>query len=224
MTRKVRIVIADDHPLLRKGLRDLMEKVDDFLVVGECGDGDGALRAVETERPDVLVLDVDMPGKDGFSVLRELQGRESGPQVVLLTMHGREDLLRSAFDLGVKGYVVKDGAMLDIVDAIHAVCEGRPYISSNLSALLLTQREEAPAPKVRPRELDRLTPAELRVIRLIADFKTSKEIASELGIHFRTVENHRTSIAGKLGLSGSHALTKFAVRHRDQLVRPGQED
>jgi len=218
MTRKVRIVIADDHPLLRKGLRDLMKTVAGFAVVAECGDGDEALRAVETERPDVLVLDVDMPGKDGFSVLRELSGREEAPHVVLLTMHGREDVLRAAFDLGVKGFVVKDGAMQDIVEAIHAVCEGRPYISSSLSATLLTRSEEAPAPKGRPKGFERLTPAELRVLRLIADFKTSKEIASELGIHFRTVENQRTSIAGKLGLSGSHALTKFAVRHRDQLL------
>jgi len=98
------------------------------------------------------------------------------------------------------------------------VCDGRPYISSHLSATLLTGRDKAAARKEPPQGLERLTPAELRVLRLIADFKTSKEIASELGIHYRTVENQRTSIAGKLGLSGSHALTKFAVAHRDHLL------
>jgi len=137
---------------------------------------------------------------------------------VLLTMHGRQDLLRTAFELGVKAYVVKEGAMLDVVDAIRAVREGRPYISSELSATLLTRSSEAAAVPLPADWKGRLTRAELRVLRLIAEFKTSKEIGQELEIHYRTVENHRTAIAAKLGLSGSHALTKFAVEHRDRLV------
>ena len=108
--------------------------------------------------------------------------------------------------------------MLDVVDAIRAVRSGRPYISSELSASLLNPRAPADAPRPLIDGLSRLTPAEKRVLRLIADFKTSKEIAKDLDIHYRTVENHRTAIAGKLGLSGSHALTKFAVQHRDRLV------
>jgi DNA-binding NarL/FixJ family response regulator len=213
----VRVLIVDDHPIVRKGLREVLEEAPGFTVVGECGDGDAALAAIASMRPHVVVLDVDMPKRDGFSVVRALANEPSKPEFVLMTMHGREDFLRTAFDLGVKAYVVKEGAMLDVVDAIQAVLAGRPYISSELSASLLTLQGGAEAE--RPLEgLSRLTPAEKRVLRLIAEFKTSKEIAQELDIHYRTVENHRTSIAGKLGLSGSHALTKFAVAHRDRLA------
>jgi len=219
VSKPVRILIADDHPIFRKGLREILEEAAGLVVVGECGDGEETLRAINKEHPDIVVLDVDMPGKDGIWVLRELKGKEPRPEIVLLTMHGREELLRAAFDLGVKGYVVKDGAMVDIVEAIRAVREGRPYISSTLSKVLLTTQGEArpPASQERPGGLDRLTPAEIGVLRLIADFKTSKEIAEVLGIHYRTVENHRTSIAQKLGLTGSHSLAKYAIRHRDHL-------
>ena len=215
MSDPVRIVLADDHPIVRRGLREVLEAQKDFRVVAECGDGEEALAVIERERPAVVLLDVDMPKQDGFAVVRTLRERGIETAVVLLTMHGRDDLLRAAFSLGVRGYVVKDGAMLDVVHAIREVLDGRPFISSSLSATLLTGGEGAdPA---LPPELQKLTPAEIRVLRLIAEFKSSKEIAEELGVHYRTVENHRTSIAGKLGLVGSHALSRFAAQHRDRL-------
>jgi DNA-binding NarL/FixJ family response regulator len=217
MSESVRIIIADDHAVVRKGLRDIVEEVPGFAVVAECSDGEAALKAIAAERPDVVLLDVDMPGKDGLSVLRALKDEASKPEFVLLTMHGREDLLRAAFDLGAKAYVVKGGTLLDVVDAIHAVRAGRPFISSSLSASLLTKKDDARPPDEPPPALEALTAAERRVLRLIADFKSSKEIADELGIHYRTVENHRTAIAGKLGLTGSHALVRFAAQHRDRL-------
>ena len=211
MTDTVRIIVADDHAVVRKGIRDILEEVADFTDVAECADGDATLTAIARERPDVVVLDVDMPGKDGLEVLRALKDQADRPAFILMTMHGREDLLRAAFDLGATGYVAKAGTLLDVVDAIRAVREGQPFISSSLSATLLT-KHDAPA------ALAGLTAAERRVLRLIADFKTSKEIADELGIHYRTVENHRTAIARKLGLTGSHALVRFAAEHRDRLV------
>jgi len=233
--KPIRVVLADDHPIFRKGLREVLDEDDGLDVVAECGDGDAALEAIVKERPAVAVLDIDMPGRDGLAVARAIAERGLATKIVLLTMHGREDLLRAAFDLGIAAYVVKDGAVLDVVHAIREVVEGRPFISSGLSASLLTRRAAAgAAPPAVPAgseraatpsppesaglpELARLTPAERRVLALIADFKTSKEIAEALGIHYRTVENHRTSIAGKLGLTGSHALTRFAAEHRDRL-------
>jgi DNA-binding NarL/FixJ family response regulator len=216
VTETVRIIVADDHAVVRKGVRDIVEEVPGFAVVAECASGEETLRAIASERPDVVILDVDMPGTDGLHVLRALKDEPSRPAFVLMTMHGREDLLRAAFDLGATGYVVKTGSLLDVVDAIRAVRSGQPFISSSLSATLLTQRAE-PHPAGDPVALEALTAAERRVLRLIADFKTSKEIAEELGIHYRTVENHRTAIAGKLGLTGSHALVRFAAEHRDRL-------
>lgn len=222
MSRVVRIAIADDHPIFRKGLREVLEEVEGFVVVAEAGDGEAALRAIEAERPDVVILDVNMPRADGFAVLEASRDAPTRPEFVLMTMHGRGDLLRAAFELGVKAYLVKEGAMIDVVDAIRAVMEGRPYISSELSASLLTgsatrASEPGPTRTTNPDWKARLTPAELRVLRLVAEFKTSKEIAQDLSIHYRTVENHRTAIAAKLGLSGSHALTKFAVENRERL-------
>lgn len=216
----IRIVVADDHPTFRRGLRELLDLEDDFEVVVECGDGEAALAAIERERPDVALLDVDMPGKDGFAVLRALRERGLTTPVVLLTMHGRDDLLREAFALGVRGYVVKDGLEPDVVHAIRAVHQGQPFISSTLSASLLTGATGPGTPVSQPslpRELERLTPAEMRVLRLIAEFKSSKEIADALGISYRTVENHRTNIATKLNLEGSRALSRFAALHRDRL-------
>jgi len=214
MSDPIRIVLADDHPIFRRGLREVLEAEKDFRVVAECVDGEEALAAIERERPAVVLLDVDMPKQDGFAVVRALRERNLDTTIVLLTMHGRDDLLRAAFGLGVRGYVVKDGAVLDVVHAIREVVEGRPFISSSLSATLLTAEG---VDSGLPAEVQKLTPAEMRVLRLIADFKSSKEIAEELGVHYRTVENHRTSIAGKLGLVGSHALSRFAAQHRDRL-------
>jgi len=236
VTRKIRVLLADDHPIFRKGLREVLDEDEEIEVVAECGDGEAALAAIERDRPAVAVLDFDMPKRDGLAIARAVSEQGLDTKVVLLTMHGREDLLRAAFDLGVRGYVVKDGAVLDVVSAIREVMEGRPFISSSLSAMLLTGREpvgetppsapDGPAAPSSPAsggesgappELVRLTAAERRILALIADFKTSKEIADALGIHYRTVENHRTNIAGKLGLTGSHALTRYAAQYRDRL-------
>ena len=213
----MRIIVADDHAVVRKGVRDIIEEVPGFAVVAECADGEATLRAIAEVGADVVVLDLDMPGKDGFDVLRALDGAAKRPEFVLMTMHGREDLLRGAFDLGVKGYVAKGGSLMDVVDAIRAVRAGQPFISSSLSATLLTKKSELGA-DVDPAALEALTTAERRVLRLIAEFKSSKEIGDELGISYRTVENHRTAISGKLGLTGSHALVRFAARHRDRIL------
>lgn len=215
MSETVRIVLADDHPIFRRGLREVLEAQPDFQVVAECGDGEEALAAIERERPAIAVLDVGMPKQDGFAVVRALRERGDATEVVLLTMHARDDLLREAFAQGVRAYVVKEAAVLDVVHAIREVLGGRPFISSSLSATLLTGTD-APDAGIPP-ELRRLTPAEMRILRLIAEFKSSKEIADELGIHYRTVENHRTNMAAKLGLVGSHALSRYAALHRDRL-------
>lgn len=222
MSRPVRIVVADDHPIFRKGLREIIDEDPGLEVVAECSDGTAALAAILDSAPDVAVLDLDMPGRDGLAVVRGLLEAGRSVPVILLTMHGREDLLRAAMDAGVLGYVVKDAAVTDILQAIRAVLAGQPYISSTLSAALLAGRP-APAPghlvtDDAALQLDRLTPAERRVLRLIAEFKTSKEIADELGVHYRTIENHRTNISQKLGLTGSHSLTRFAGRHREKLI------
>lgn len=215
MSERITILIADDHPLLRKGLRAVIEEDGDLQIVGEAGDGDEALRAIGALAPQVIVLDLDMPRRDGFSVVREMRARSLPGTVIVLTMHGEADLLNEALALDVRGYVIKDSAATDIVSGIKAVHHGRHFISATLSPHLIAHGA-APAAATRA-GLGALTPTERRVIRLVAEGKSSKAIADECGVHYRTVENHRVNICAKLDLHGSHALLKFAILNKSSL-------
>lgn len=208
MDDKIRILLADDHPVVRKGLRMAIEEDPGLTIVAETGDGHTALTLIGQLLPQVAVLDIDMPKLDGFAVARELRNRQLPVETIFLTMHSQEDLLQSAIDLGVKGYLLKDSALLEIVAAVQTVAAGQPYLNSALTARLL-RRQSPPA--------DRLTPTERRIVQLIATDKSSKDIGAELFIHYRTVENHRTNICRKLGLEGANALLRYALQNKDSL-------
>jgi DNA-binding NarL/FixJ family response regulator len=165
----------------------------------------------------VAVLDIDMPEQDGFSVARAVRQHGLGVEIVFLTIHREEELFQAALDLGAKGYVLKDSAVTDIVAAIKAVAAGQPYISPQLSAYLIKRRQGAAALNASKPGLEDLTPTERRILKLIAEDKTSKEIAEELFISHRTVDTHRTNISRKLELHGHLALVKFALEHKAQL-------
>lgn len=217
MSDQVRLVMADDHPVVRQGLRQMIEGDPTLNIVAEAADGNEALRLILEHRPDVAVLDIDMPGMDGFAVVREVAKTSLEIAFVVLTMHSDEELFEAAMDLGIKGYVLKDSAVTDITASIRSVAEGRSFISPALSSLALGRRRKAEElNKARP-GLDQLTPTERSVLRLIAEEKTSKEIGEKLFISYRTVETHRANISRKLELHGSLALVKFAAKHRSQL-------
>jgi len=216
ITEQIRIVMADDHPIVRQGLRQMIEMDKNLSIVAEAGDGQTALDLIETHQPDVAVVDIDMPGMDGFAVVRGLQKKRINVEIVFLTMHSEEEIFQAAMDLGVKGYVLKDSAVTDIVSSIKAVAAGRPYLSPELSALLLKSRR-ADKPESKQPGLHDLSPTEQRILRLIAEDKTSKEIAAALFISPRTVETHRANMSRKLNLHGSLALVKFAVTHKAEL-------
>lgn len=211
---ELRILIADDHPIFRKGLRQVIEAEARLTVVAEAGDGATAFEQIRQLQPDVAVLDIHMPNLSGFELARELFDQGIRVEVIFLTMHKAEDLFNAAMDLGVKGYVLKDSAVTDIVGGIRAVAAGQPFISPQLSSFLLNRATHLRQVQV---SLNALTPTERRVLRLLADYKTSKQIAEELFIHPRTVDNHRANIAAKLGLRGSHALLKFATEHKSEI-------
>ncbi len=217
ITEQIRIVMADDHPIVRQGLRQMIETDKNLSIVAEAGDGQTALELIEKHQPDVTVLDIDMPKMDGFAVVRELQKRRINVEIVFLTMHSEEEIFQAAMDLGVKGYVLKDSAVTDIVSSIKSVAAQRPFLSPALSALLLNRRRRAEDFEREQPGLHLLTPTEKRVLKLIAEDKTSKEIGEELFISYRTVETHRANISRKLDLRGSLALVKFAVTHKSEL-------
>ena len=214
MATRIRIVIADDHPVLRKGLRQVIEADPSVLVVAEADDGETALAQLEELQPQIAVLDIDMPKLDGFGVMKEIQRRRLGIDVVLLTLHSDEILFNEAMDLGAKGYILKESAVSDIVSGIQAVAAGRHYVTPSLTAHLIRHRSREQAFARRRPSIADLTVTERRILRMIARGQSSKEIAAELFIHYRTVENHRTSIGQKLGLHGHNAVLKFALEHK----------
>jgi len=217
MKDEVKIVIADDHPIVRQGLRQMIEAEKNFTIVGEAGDGEDALQLIETHQPDVAVLDIDMPRIGGFDVARELKRKKNEVGIIFLTMHSEEEIFQTAMDLGVGGYVLKDSATTDIVAGIKSIASGKPFISPALSALLLNRRRRVNKLARQNPELDSLTPTERRILKLIAEDKTSKEIGEELFISHRTVHAHRANISNKLNLSGNLALVKFAITHKSVL-------
>ena len=209
------ILIADDHPIFRKGLRQVIEAEPDLKVVAEADDGLIALDKIRQLSPDVAILDIHMPNMSGFDLARAVSEQSIKVNIVFLTMHNAEDIFNAAMDLGVKGYVLKESAITDLVSSIRAVASGRAYISPLLSSFLLNR--SAAASRQNIPGLDTLTPTERRVLRMLAEYKTSKQIADELFVHPRTVDNHRANICGKLSLRGSHALMKFAIEHKSDI-------
>ena len=214
MENRIRVVIADDHPIFRKGLREIIEEDEDLVVIGESGDGKSALENLKSLLPRVAIVDIDMPRMNGFALAEEARKLKLPVRIIFLTMLREEDAFNRAVDLGVNGYVLKDSAVIDIVNAIKVVAAEGHYISPAISSFLMnrTARRSKLADE-RP-GLEQLTPTERRVLRLIAEKKTSKEIGSELFVSPRTVDSHRNNICTKLDLHGSNALLKFALEYK----------
>ena len=217
MATELSIVIADDHPIFRSGLRAVIEAAPNLKVVAEAGGGRAALESIKSLRPRVAVLDLDMPGGGGLEVMREIRRLSLPTEVIVLTMHKSEALFNASLDLGAKGYVLKDSALVEIIAGIEAIGAGHSFISPQMSDYLLKRRRRADALAARKPGLSDLTPTETRVLRLIAADKTSREIADALFISVRTVEHHRANICTKLDLHGANALLKFALEHKSEL-------
>jgi DNA-binding NarL/FixJ family response regulator len=214
---KIRVLIADDHPLFRSGLRQAIEAGADLEIVAEAVDGAGALAAIRKERPDVAVLDVAMPKLNGFRVAQHVNDEKLPVRILFLTMYDEEDMFNEAMNCGALGYVLKETAINDILSAIRSVAAGKHYLSPSISQFLMRRLSGRESLRQRLPGINDLTEAERRVVRLIAEDKTSKEIASVLDISFRTVETHRANICAKLDLRGSHSLLRFAFDHRQEL-------
>jgi DNA-binding NarL/FixJ family response regulator len=215
MNNDIRIVIADDHPIVRRGLRESIEEAEGLIVLAEAGDGQSALELIRAKKPDVAALDISMPVIDGFAVARAIVKENLAVKIIFLTMHEEESLFDEAMNLGVKGYVLKESSAGEIVNCIKAVAAGKHYTSPALTSYLIERSRRAESPD--KAGLKALTPTERRILKFIAQYKTSREIADELFISYNTVETHRRNICEKLDLRGSHALMKFALAHDSEL-------
>ncbi len=217
MDNSIKVIIADDHPIVREGLVRTIERDKAFALVGQAGDGAEAMRLIEELHPDIAVLDVTMPLMDGLEIARRVQQQGLLTELVILTMHNDPEHLNGALDLGVRGYLVKESVSLDLIACLKAVMLGQHYVSPVLSHLLVERRKRASRPSESRPLGERLTPAEVSVLRLVAENKTNKDIARVLFVSVRTVENHRARICQKLGVKGHNQLLLFAREHKGEL-------
>lgn len=218
MSNEITIILADDHPIVRKGLREVIEEDKRLRVVAEANNGREAVEAIEKFSPQVTILDIDMPVMNGFETAREIKRRKLKTEIVFLTMHRDEDLFNEAIDLGAKGFVLKDSALIDIIECVKAVAASEHYASHALTKFLINRSRRALGLTERQPTINDLTPTERRILKLIAENMTSKEIGEEIFISPRTVEKHRQNICQKLNLQGSHSLFKFSVQHKSELL------
>lgn len=210
MTQEITILIVDDHPLLRHGLRDVIRQNLRFKVVGEAADGEDALRLLARLKPQIAIIDIDMPRLNGLETIRRIRQLPSAVKVVILTMYKEEDMFNAAMDLGAKAYVLKENAANDIVAALEKVEQGETFVSALLLPAGQRRSERVRELLLSKPQIEGLTPAERRILKLIGEDYTSKEIADRLKLSVRTVDNHRQHICNKLGLHGTHSLLKFA--------------
>ena len=218
MKDEINILIVDDHPIFRRGLRQVIETDAQLKVLDEAENGLSALGLIEDLKPTVVVADVNMPLMGGLELARKVKEKNLSAALVFLTMHRDEIMFNAAMDLNVKGYVLKDNAVTDITDCIKTVAAGRRYVTPSLTEYLFNRSRKAVDFKEQTGGLNLLTKTERRVLQMISEEKTSREIGEILFIHSRTVDNHRTNICAKLNLHGTNALLRFALTHKSELI------
>ena len=210
MTQEATILIVDDHPLLRHGLRDVIRQSSRFKIVGEAPDGQEALRQLACLKPQIAILDIDMPRLNGLETLRAIRELPFAVSGIILTMYKEEDMFNAAMDLGAKAYVLKENAANEIVAALEKVDQGETFVSAMMFEAGQRRSERVRQLLLSKPQIEALTPAERRILKLIGEDYTSKEIAGLLELSVRTVDNHRQHICNKLKLHGTHSLLKFA--------------
>ena len=206
--QKLKVLIVDDHPVVRKGLQTCLSRQDRIKIVGEASDGDEALRKARQLGPDIVLMDISMPGMNGLAVTELLRKEVPSVKVLILSMHNNREYIFRIIQAGAHGYVSKGAAPEELVRAIESVCEGEPFFSPEVARAALTQFVSG-AGKKEP--FAQLTQREREVLALIADGQSNKEIASQLGIGVRTIETHRERIMRKLGIHTIAGLTRFAI-------------
>ena len=206
------IVLVDDHKIMRDGIKAILERSEEFLVTGEAENGTEAVRLVKQDQPDLVLMDIGLPGLSGIEVTTEVRRHSPRTKVVILSMYDDEHSVISAIRSGARGFVLKKASDNDLVDALRTVAKGGSYLSPQVSDRLLSriQRgdvEEKPVPSV----LEGLSPRELQVLRLVAEGKTSKEVAVILNLGLQTVRSYRKTMMKKLGVSNVASLTQLAL-------------
>jgi len=211
MKEKVRIVLAEDHTILREGLRALLTADPNFEIIGEAADGRAAVRFVEKQIPDLILMDLSMPRMTGMDAIREIKKRYPQTKIIALTVHKTEEYLRTTLQAGADGYVLKDATHDELMMAIQSVLKGKTYLSPGVSGRVIEGYLEGKESQMPPSTLGLLSQREREVLKLIAEGYKNKEIATDLCISLKTVEKHRANLMKKLDLHNAAALTAYAI-------------
>lgn len=214
MQNRIKIIIADDHHIFRKGILSIAAEDSSVEVTGEASNGEEAIKLVRELKPDIAIFDIDMPGMSGLDTARKIKEEGLNTKVVILTIHKDKEYFDEALELDIKAYVLKESIANDLIDCIKQVAAGEYYISSVISGYLVEKNKNGNSKT----DLDKLTSTELQILKLISQNKTSTQIAEELFRSVRTIENHRNNICNKLGLKGPHALLLYSMENKKKFI------
>jgi len=207
------IIIADGHPLIRTGVKQILESVPYFSVIGEAEDGETALDLIRREKPDIAVLDIQMSKMSGFEIVSIIDEEQLPTRALLLTMYKNKNFFFQAVLNGVKGYILKEAVLLDLIKAVEEVKCGKTFISESLSHFLRPGEKQELEPKLFRKAVQSLSPAERVVLKKITEWKTNNEISADVGISPYIIGSHRRRISEKLNLIGVHSLIRFALEN-----------
>lgn len=214
---KINIIVADDHPIFRSGLVSAIGKCSEYRVIGESDNGAAALELIRNLKPEIAILDINMPGMNGLEVTKAVNREKLPVKIIILTMYKDEDYFNEAVSLDVNAYVLKDAATNEIIRCLGEVSEGEYFFSPGVLNYLVKRKNKKSSLQKDFPGLNDLTAAEKQVLKKVAENKTSREIADELFISHRTVQNHRNNICAKLNLKGHNRLLQFAIFNKNLL-------
>ena len=209
----IRVLVADDHAIIREGLRVMLGNQPDMKVVGVATNGREAIQLVDKHEPDIAVIDISMPELNGVEAIQQMMPRHPHLQVVVLSIHETKPYVYRALKAGARGYLVKETAGLEVVDAVRAVYGGERYLSQSISDLLTTESFQKLESLIDVSPLEVLSPREREILQLVAEGKTSQEIAERLSISPKTVDTYRSRLMHKIGVDDMAGLVKFAIQH-----------
>lgn len=212
-----RIIVCDDHPVVRQGLIKTIESENSFKVIAECKDGNEAISKIKELQPDIAVLDISMPGLSGLQILSSIKEENLTVKCIILTMYNAEEYLNEAIRLGVNGYLLKENALNELISCLKTVATGQHYFSPSVSGILAHTNKELQESFNKNPALSKLTSAQIKVLKLIAENYSNEQIANTLGISQRTIENHRYHISQRLNIRGYSRLLQFAIQQKKYL-------
>ena len=210
---KIRVLVADDHAIIREGLSVMLGNQPDMDVIGVAADGREAIRLVEKDEPDVAVIDISMPELNGIEAIQQLLPRHPHLKVIVLSIHATKPYVYRSLKAGAKGYLIKETAGLEVVQAVRAVVRGERYLSQRIADLLTDVSLSNLEPSMESSPLEQLSPREREILQLVAEGKTSQEIAERLSISPKTVDTYRSRLMHKIGVEDMAGLIKFAIQH-----------